>query len=833
MSGDGSAADPVTIANQAIGHTKLGSSVAGTDQAAGRILEADGAGDMRWADKGGGGGGGGDDGVADSLEVDITGQTLTVTVGRSGTLVDLEDTATIPDPVSIASLPTQDSPLDGSDLLGIWDSSDGQVEKVPLTVARNFMQDDLDADEVDVDATGFGDNLATTDTDVQLVAQAVNDLALVELSDDAPEDIGAVADDGDGIAASKYNHSHRLPTDNTLEFDGSAQLGVNIHDVIEHLQERIRYYTAASDYSSSAGASVGQIYNTSQYDKVITKVEALFNPLGGADEYLVRLVDTNDDNSIKAKIAVSNTRSTAGGTAGVRAFNFHDGAGEVGVRIDGGIRLGILLSRLGDNSDSATQAVHGSEAGNSPGESYGDASIDFDLVNDVVYQHIDPAVNASTHSHGTDIRGNLKIFYTLIIDHGSLVGDGNVNAAHIDSETADDGDVLTADGSGAATWETPSGGGGGGGATDAEDVAVDTTNFDGNLTAADDDVQAALETIDSFSQYQGAWQQASWPAGVIVTRSGIAYISLVNSNTQIPTPASTQWAGLTEGFTYRGEAPILATNYNYGHVVKNPDTGSYYYFTSTISASVARADIATHANFQAIGGGAITQATETTLGGVQGASALQAISSSGTDILGWTVNRLQQLLSVSLPTMAQSDIDDATTGRKAVTGALIAANAGGGGGTTPDRIVLADAVAVANTAGPHEIALTEAMVARQWVSFFMFTTAGASPDGIGYLLSDDILALTAEATTPTDAENALPVVTASYSASNFSQQSGNYFVYRKDDSTLWVRATRLAAHTLTVTATPMGGGLTTSRATRRSATPRCSSRMTSPAPARR
>ena len=137
---------------------------------------------------------------------------------------------------------------------------------------------------------------------------------------------------------------------------------------------------------------------------------------------------------------------------------------------------------------------------------------------------------------------------------------------------------------------------------DASEVDVDTANFSQNLTSADDTVQAALETIDSFSQYQGTWQQASWPAGVIVTRSGIAYISLVNSNTEIPTPASTQWAGLTEGFTYRGEAPVVATNYNYGHVVKNPDTGSYYYFISTISASVARADIATHANFQVIGG---------------------------------------------------------------------------------------------------------------------------------------------------------------------------------------------------------------------------------------
>ena len=131
---------------------------------------------------------------------------------------------------------------------------------------------------------------------------------------------------------------------------------------------------------------------------------------------------------------------------------------------------------------------------------------------------------------------------------------------------------------------------------------------------------------------------------------------------------------------------------------------------------------------------------------------------------------------------------------------------GGGGGGSTDRIVLADAVGVSNTAGPHEITLTEAMVARQLLSFFVFSSAGASPDGIGYLLSDDILALTAEATAPTDAENALPVVTASYSASNFSQQSGNYFVYRKDDSTLWIRPTRLAAHTLTITATPLGGG---------------------------
>ena len=122
----------------------------------------------------------------------------------------------------------------------------------------------------------------------RLVAQKVDDLVL-----------GAVLSDDDSrgccgrrqMMATGWQHLSgitRIACLSTTRWHSmrSDELGVNIHDVIEHLQERIRYYTAASDYSSSAGASVGQIYNTSQYDKVITKVEALFNPLGGADEYL-------------------------------------------------------------------------------------------------------------------------------------------------------------------------------------------------------------------------------------------------------------------------------------------------------------------------------------------------------------------------------------------------------------------------------------------------------------------------------------------------------------------------------------------------------------------
>ena len=600
------------------------------------------------------------------------------------------------------------------------------LEEHELAAGNTHYRGGTIAEQAVVDASGFDRTLDDTVEDAQALAEAVDDL--------------------------------KIPTDNTLHYDSNDDLAVNVQDVIEHLQERIRHFTSSIN-TSDAGASIGHVYTTSAYRKLITKVDFTFAPASGSDSFRARLVELNSDNSIKEKLFTSSIRpqSQLGTNRATHHFVFHDVNGDPGVIIGNGIRLGVLLSRLEDDSDSAVHAIHGAESSASPETTYDNAVDDFTLVNAVVYQHIDPAVGASTHSHDTQIRGNIKIYYTLVLDHGNLVGDGNVNAAHINSGSAGATEFLGSDGSGGAEWKVPAGTGGGGGTDDqtAAEVTVDTTNFSQNLTSTDDSVQDALETIDSFSQYQGAWQQASWPAGVIVTRSGVAYLSLVNSNTEIPTPFSENWSAMVEGLAYRGEAPVLATSYSYGQVVLNPDNDNYYYFTSTISASVARADIATHANFHGI----VIQATEANKGGVRGASALQAISSSGTDILGWSVNRMGQFVSVALPTMAQSDIDNATTGRKAVTGALIAANAGsgGGGGTAPDRIVLADAVGVSNTAGPHEITLTEAMVARQWISFFVFTICrlASNPDGIGYLLSDDILALTAEATAPTDAENGI------------------------------------------------------------------------------
>ena len=322
----------------------------------------------------------------------------------------------------------------GDDLFAIWDETDGQMEKIPGTVVRNFMQ------------VGLAGGLMLSDVDPAPVADA--------------------ADDGDATEASKANHVHPVPIDSTLEFNANDELAVNVQDVIEHLQARIQYHTASDNYSSSAGATVGQIYQTSQYRKIITKVEVLVNPLVGADGYLVRLDEVNADNSIKAKLFTSNTRSAPFGLGVTpRAFTFHNADGEPGVILEKSIRLGVLISRIGDNSDSAVAAVHGAEVAAGPRESYDDASVDFDLENDVVYQHIDPAVGATTHSHGTDIRGNIKIFYTLIVDHGNLVGaPPELTQAQVEDATDDTFGTVSGERlSQAVVAHTPASPGGGGG----------------------------------------------------------------------------------------------------------------------------------------------------------------------------------------------------------------------------------------------------------------------------------------------------------------------------------------------------------------------------------
>ena len=151
----------------------------------------------------------------------------------------------------------------------------------------------------------------------------------------------------------------------------------------------------------------------------------------------------------------------------------------------------ILIRRVGAGNTAATGLIHGSEAGDSPDESYPDAGVDWVLANHVNVAHENPDVGQGTSGHGTDIRGNLQIGYTVIIDHGSLIGDpGNVLVDHIGSGAATDGQVITADGAGGSAWEDAAagGGGGGGGAPetlyDNHPTLVQVGTLNANLTSA-------------------------------------------------------------------------------------------------------------------------------------------------------------------------------------------------------------------------------------------------------------------------------------------------------------------------------------------------------------
>ena len=346
------------------------------------------------------------------------------------------------DTLDIAGLPAQTGNFAGADLHAVWNATNGQVEKVTMTATRAFMQEGLDASDVGVAASGFDGNLAATDDTVQKVAQKVDDLVLgTELSDDNPEDVGQTADDGDGLAGSKYNHVHRLPTDNTLAWDGSGQLFVNVTDVIDSLNETVEYYSddTGNEYDDGGHASMGEDYDTSAHRHIIHKVQIDINGADTSNGFWRASVHAIDDGG---EITAVLGRS---GTEGIDVDQRHTFVFPNPVSVPASQRIRILGSRVDNDgeSGSGTRSAHlsrGNEESASPRESYDDAHLDFARIRHVRVNDAFPQVGDGTHDHDANsVRGDIKIWYTVKIDHGDLVGDGNVNAAHIDSESATDG----------------------------------------------------------------------------------------------------------------------------------------------------------------------------------------------------------------------------------------------------------------------------------------------------------------------------------------------------------------------------------------------------------
>ena len=343
---------------------------------------------------------------------------------------------------------------------------DGQNYRLRFTASRPIENDAID---IDVDTASLDGNLNGVSSNVQAMLEAVDDFSLVgqgasnwselpgrpdrptpaELaagvntdeavpsvsdvvalvnshrlvrSNEDPANIDNAAAEGVEAEVSRHDHTHRFPHDSTIEYDDvNEQFGVNVHDVIEHLQESIEYYEDSPyDYSTGGGPSEGQVYTTSAFQKTISRVRIRFIPASSSTRYEARILQVHDDNRVHSLLGTSRFRTLDAG--GSHHFDFEDSNGEVGIPIVGGARIAIVLSRLGGGIASLN---HGTESGNSPRESYDDASQDFVLQNSVVYDHENPPVDQGTHSHGdhNDIRGNIEIFYTLTYRHGRFVGD--------------------------------------------------------------------------------------------------------------------------------------------------------------------------------------------------------------------------------------------------------------------------------------------------------------------------------------------------------------------------------------------------------------------------
>ena len=240
-------------------------------------------------------------------------------------------------------------------------------------------------------------------------------------------------------------------------------MAVKVTEVIDRLNETIEYYSdeTGNEYDDGGHASMGEDYDTSAHRHIIHKLQMDINGAGTSNGFWragVFAIDSSGD--ITAVLGRS-------GTEGIDVDQRHTFVLPDPIEIPASQRIRIYGSRVDSDgeSGSGTRSAHlsrGDEDSASPRKSYDDANLDFARIRHVRANTAFPEVGDTTHDHdAASVRGDIKIWFTTKIDHGQIVGDGTVNAAHINSGTSADGEVLTSDGSGGASWEASSGGGGG------------------------------------------------------------------------------------------------------------------------------------------------------------------------------------------------------------------------------------------------------------------------------------------------------------------------------------------------------------------------------------
>ena len=191
-----------------------------------------------------------------------------------------------------------------------------------------------------------------------------------------------------------------MPHDSTLAFSAGA-LGVSIHDVVEHLSQRIQYYTNENNYDTD-GSGAGQVYNSSRYPKNLQWVKAFIRVPLGVDDAIYRagVYRVASDNEILEVLGQSEPTDIITVTGTYRFDFLAEVTSALGIPLEGGERIMVLIRRVGAGNTAETGLRHGSEDDDSPNASYPDAAVDFVLANHVIVQHENPTVGQTTHSHG-------------------------------------------------------------------------------------------------------------------------------------------------------------------------------------------------------------------------------------------------------------------------------------------------------------------------------------------------------------------------------------------------------------------------------------------------
>ena len=132
-----------------------------------------------------------------------------------------------------------------------------------------------------------------------------------------------------------------FPHNNTIQYDETAEnFGINIHDVTEHTGQTIRYFTNEDTFTNGGGLSEGQIYSTSGFRKLITKVQLQTSNILEA-HFRARIKTVDADRNITGDLGRSyavNPMST-----NPHSYPFFDADGNVGIVEEGNQRIAIIL----------------------------------------------------------------------------------------------------------------------------------------------------------------------------------------------------------------------------------------------------------------------------------------------------------------------------------------------------------------------------------------------------------------------------------------------------------------------------------------------------------